>query len=165
MSCAHNAYPIPAWVMSHEQVSAHPASIACVVVKKPCWARAMLIRAAIGSRFLAMHAGQFSVLKPWLLGEVPSLSQAEAARELDLSEGAVKVAVHRMRKRFREVVKAQIAQTVDDPTQVREELRYLVDVLARQPCPPPAADFGGTSAALGPPSARHRSAGETVTEL
>jgi hypothetical protein len=74
---------------------------------------------------------QFSVLKPWLLGEVPSLSQADAALQLDLSEGAVKVAIHRLRKRFREVVKAQIAQTVEDPTQVREELRYLVDVLAQ----------------------------------
>ena len=76
-------------------------------------------------------AAQFALLKPWLMGEVPSLSQAEAARQLGLSEGAVKVAVHRLRKRFREVVKAEIAQTVGDPAQVAEELRYLVEVLCR----------------------------------
>jgi hypothetical protein len=60
-----------------------------------------------------------------------AVSQADEARELDLSEGAVKVAVHRLRKRFRELVKAEIAQTVDSPAQIQEELRYLVEVLAR----------------------------------
>lgn len=65
------------------------------------------------------------------MGEVPALSQAGAARELGLSEGAVKVAVHRLRKRFREVVKAEIAQTVGDSGQVQVELRYLVEVLAQ----------------------------------
>jgi RNA polymerase sigma-70 factor (ECF subfamily) len=74
---------------------------------------------------------QFDALKPWLLGEVASLSQADAARQLGLSEGAVKVAVHRLRKRFRELVKAEIARTVSDARQVAEELRYLVEVLAQ----------------------------------
>jgi RNA polymerase sigma factor (sigma-70 family) len=74
---------------------------------------------------------QFAALKPWLLGEVESLSQAEAARQLGLSEGAVKVAVHRLRKRFRELVKAEIAHTLGDATQVQEELRYLLEVLSQ----------------------------------
>ena len=74
---------------------------------------------------------QFDALKPWLLGEVASLSQADAARQLGLSEGAVKVAVHRLRKRFRELVKAEVAHTVSDAGQVAEELRYLVEVLAQ----------------------------------
>lgn len=100
------------------------------------WATTLVDRAVatLGAEAVAEgKAGPFSVLKPWLLGEVPSLSQADAARQLGLTEGAVKVAVHRLRKRFREVVKAQIAQTVDDLSQVREELRYLVDVLAQWP--------------------------------
>ncbi len=100
------------------------------------WATTVVDRAvaALGAEAEAEGKGRrFCVLKPWLLGEVPSLSQAEAAGELDLSEGAVKVAVHRLRKRFREVVRAQIAQTVDEPAQVQEELRYLVDVLAHSP--------------------------------
>jgi len=47
-----------------------------------------------------------------------------------MNEGAVKVAIHRLRKRFREIVRADIAQTVEGPAQVDEELRYLVEVLA-----------------------------------
>jgi len=46
-----------------------------------------------------------------------------------LTEGAVKVAIHRLRKRFRELVKAEIAQTVGDQDLVQEELRYLLEVL------------------------------------
>ena len=98
------------------------------------WAVTLVDRtvAALATEAEADGKGQqFNVLKPWLLGEVPSLSQADAARELGLSEGAVKVAVHRLRRRFRDLVKAEIAQTVGDPAQVAEELRYLVEVLAQ----------------------------------
>jgi DNA-directed RNA polymerase specialized sigma24 family protein len=75
---------------------------------------------------------QFDTLKPWLLGEVESLSQADAARLLSMTEGAAKVAIHRLRKRFRELVKAEIAQTVDDAAQVQDELRYLLEVLSHE---------------------------------
>jgi RNA polymerase sigma factor (sigma-70 family) len=74
---------------------------------------------------------QFEALKPWLLGEVAGLSQADCARQLSLSEGAVKVAIHRLRKRFRDLVRTEIQQTVGDATQVAEEMRYLVDVLSQ----------------------------------
>lgn len=100
------------------------------------WATKLVDRAvaALGDESVRDGKGrQFTVLKPWLLGEVPALSQADAARELGSSEGAVKVAVHRLRRRFRALVKQEIAQTVDDTGQVNEELRYLVDVLARTP--------------------------------
>ncbi len=72
---------------------------------------------------------QFAVLKPWLLGDVAGLRQAEAAARLGWTENAVRVAVHRLRRRFRDLVKQEIAQTVDDSTQVHEELRYLIEVL------------------------------------
>jgi RNA polymerase sigma-70 factor (ECF subfamily) len=74
---------------------------------------------------------QFDALKPWLLGEVESLSQADAARRLGMTEGAAKVAIHRLRKRFRDLVKAEIVQTVDDAAQVQHELRYLLEVLSQ----------------------------------
>jgi RNA polymerase sigma-70 factor (ECF subfamily) len=48
-----------------------------------------------------------------------------------MTEGAAKVAIHRLRKRFRELVKAEIAQTVDDPAQIQDELRYLLEVLSQ----------------------------------
>jgi len=98
------------------------------------WATTLVDRAVamLGSEAEREGKGvQFTALKPWLLGEVPSLSQADVARQLGITEGAVKVAVHRLRKRFRELVKAEIAQTVGDTAQVAEELRYLVEVLAQ----------------------------------
>ena len=59
-----------------------------------------------------------------------NLSQAEAAAELGMSTGAVKVAVHRLRKGFGEAVRAEVAQTVDNEDEVTEELRYLIEVLS-----------------------------------
>jgi len=75
-------------------------------------------------------AEQFDALKPWLMGESPSMSQSEAARQLGLSEGAVKVVIHRLRKRFRDTVRTEIAQTLRDPSMVVEELRHLVEALS-----------------------------------
>jgi RNA polymerase sigma factor (sigma-70 family) len=73
---------------------------------------------------------QFEALKPWLTGDNENLSQADAARELDCSETTVKVAIHRLRKRFRELVKAEIRQTMNDPTQVADELACLMTALS-----------------------------------
>jgi DNA-directed RNA polymerase specialized sigma24 family protein len=98
------------------------------------WAVTLVERALdvlAGELASAGKGEQFDTLKPWLLGEVESLSQADAARQLGLTEGAAKVAVHRLRKRFRELVKAEIVQTMDDAAQVQDELRYLVEVLAQ----------------------------------
>lgn len=74
---------------------------------------------------------QFNVLKPWLSFESDPGSQAAAAAELGINEGAVKVAVHRLRRRFRELVRAEIAQTVPEGEDVAAELRHLIDSLAR----------------------------------
>ena len=71
----------------------------------------------------------FDALKPWLTAEADSTPQAVAAEKLGLSVEAVKVAVHRLRKRFREAVKAEIAQTVSDSSDVREELDALMAAL------------------------------------
>lgn len=77
-----------------------------------------------------MRRAHFAVLKPWLLGDVAGRTQAEAAERLGWTENAVRVAVHRLRRRFRELIKQEITQTVDDPAQVQEELRYLLGVLS-----------------------------------
>ncbi len=97
------------------------------------WALAIMARAleALQKEFTAAgKADQFDALKPWLMGEAPSMSQADAARHLGLSEGAVKVVIHRLRKRFRDAVRAEIAQTLRDPSLVDEELRHLIEALA-----------------------------------
>ena len=72
---------------------------------------------------------QFEVLKPWLAGDVASLPQVEAARTLSMSEGAVKVTIHRLRKRFGEHVRAQISETLRNPAQTEEELAHLIAAL------------------------------------
>ena len=99
------------------------------------WALAVVNRgiAAIEKEFAASgKEEQFNSIKPWLMGESPSMSQGDAARALGISEGAVKVAIHRVRKRFRDAVRADIAQTLRDPAPalVDEELRHLVAALS-----------------------------------
>ena len=49
-----------------------------------------------------------------------------------MTEGAVKVAVHRLRRRYRELLRAEIAETVDDPAAIGDEMRYLVTALLAQ---------------------------------
>lgn len=98
------------------------------------WATALVDRAVAALAGESQAAGrgeQFNALKPWLLGNLADRSQADAARDMGMSEGAFKVAIHRLRQRFRDLVKAEIAQTVADPAQVVEELRYLVEVLTQ----------------------------------
>ncbi len=98
------------------------------------WALAVMDRAleTLAAEFAAAEkADQFAMLKPWLVGDAAALPQSEAAARLGLSESAIKVAIHRLRKRFREVIRAEIAQTVGDAAAVDTELRYLVEVLAQ----------------------------------
>ena len=74
---------------------------------------------------------QFEYLKAYLTGEQPQLSYAETAAHMGMSEGAVKVAVHRLRRRFRDLVRDEIAQTVESPEDVEDELRHLWSAVAR----------------------------------
>ena len=86
--------------------------------------------AALAAEWAARdQTAAFQLLKPWLLGESPGRSRAETAAGLGLSEGALKVAIHRLRRRFRDLVKAEIAQTVTSPDEAQAELHYLVEVL------------------------------------
>ena len=68
----------------------------------------------------------FNVLKPVLSGEPVGKPYAEIAAEFGLSESAIKVAVHRMRKRFGELVRAEVAETLQNPAEVVDELRHLI---------------------------------------
>lgn len=73
---------------------------------------------------------QFTHLKPWLVGDAPHLSQVEVSTALGMTESAVKVAVHRLRRRFGELVRREIAQTLCNPAQADEELAHLVRALS-----------------------------------
>lgn len=67
----------------------------------------------------------FEQLKPFLMAGKSDIPYAQAAASLGLNEGAVRVAVHRLRKRYRELLRQEIAQTLSDPAQIEEELRAL----------------------------------------
>ena len=73
----------------------------------------------------------FEALHPCLVGDRTSQPYASLAATLGVSEGTVKSAVHRLRQRYRQLLREEIASTVDGPEAVDEELRYLVTVLAR----------------------------------
>lgn len=93
------------------------------------WAVTLLDRAMakLQADYVAAGKGElFHRLKGILLSEGTAQVYRELAGPLGLSEGAVKVAVHRLRQRFRDAVRAEIAQTVATPAEVDEELRCLM---------------------------------------
>lgn len=97
------------------------------------WALAVMERALANVEKNMIAAGkesQFVILKPWLNGDGPALSQTDAAAELGMSIGALKVAIHRLRQQFRDAVRHEIAQTLEDGGNIDEELRYLIEVLS-----------------------------------
>jgi RNA polymerase sigma-70 factor (ECF subfamily) len=74
----------------------------------------------------------FDCLKVLLPGERGSEPYAQIAADFQMTEGAVKVAVHRLRQRYRELLRAEIAQTVGSPGEVDDELRQLFAALRLQ---------------------------------
>ena len=73
---------------------------------------------------------QFDLLKGFLTGENVGMRYREVGEQLGMSEEAVKVTVHRMRRRFGQILRNQIAETVADPQEVDEEIGYLLGVLS-----------------------------------
>lgn len=97
------------------------------------WALALLERTLSRLRAEFAQAGkarEFTHLKPFLTLARADISYAQAAAATGLSEGAARVAVHRLRQRYRELFREEIARTVADPAEVDAELRHLVAVLA-----------------------------------
>lgn len=76
------------------------------------------------------HPEHFERFKVFLLGKSEA-PYAALAREMNTSEGALKVAVHRFRKRYRDLFRREIADTVCDPADVESEIRAMAAALAR----------------------------------
>lgn len=74
----------------------------------------------------------FQALEPCLVGSRNTQPYAVLAAELGMTEGAARVAVCRLRERYRECLKAEVAQTVASAAEVDEELRHLLRVMARR---------------------------------
>ena len=99
------------------------------------WALTVLEQVMVALREDYRSAGReavFEALKPLLTQPGNALPYAEIGTQLGMTEAAVKVAVHRLRLRYRELLRKEIAETVANPGEVEDELRYLFAALARQ---------------------------------
>jgi RNA polymerase sigma factor (sigma-70 family) len=97
------------------------------------WALTLLERALCRLRAEADAAGrarQFEQLRDFLTTGTGESHYAEAAANLGMTAGAVGVAVHRMRHRYGELVREEIAQTVADPAEIEDEIRWLFAVVS-----------------------------------
>jgi RNA polymerase sigma-70 factor (ECF subfamily) len=96
------------------------------------WALTLLERTLHALRQEHAESGKlrmFEACKAFLTGEHDAPSMRSVAEELDMSEGAVKVAVHRLRQKYREQLRNQIGQTVASADEIDDELRCLLEAL------------------------------------
>jgi RNA polymerase sigma factor (sigma-70 family) len=96
------------------------------------WALTVLEQALARVRQAAREShteAQFEALKPYLTGEAGRTRYAEVAERLGMSEGSVRAAVLRLRKRFGKALRAEISETVSDPSEVDDEIRRMLSVI------------------------------------
>jgi RNA polymerase sigma factor (sigma-70 family) len=98
------------------------------------WALSLLDRSTAALRSECAAAGKelvFTHLQGFLGGERSPGGYAHVAEALGTTEGAIKVTVHRLRRRLREILKEHVAATVSDDAEIEDELRHLMSVLGR----------------------------------
>jgi RNA polymerase sigma factor (sigma-70 family) len=96
------------------------------------WALALIDRVMTTLRADLARSGKeatFDQLKGLLMGEKEEGGYAHIARALGTTEGALKVTVHRLRRKFQNALRAEITATVSDDSEIDEEIRYLIGVL------------------------------------
>jgi RNA polymerase sigma-70 factor (ECF subfamily) len=122
------------WAAAEERFDLEPATHASPdKLFEKQWAMTLLadvLRRLEGEYQSEGKTDLFAALKQTLLGLRESQPYAELALKLGMNESAVKVTVHRLRKRYRELIHDEIANTLDDPREVEAEMRYLFQVLA-----------------------------------
>ena len=77
------------------------------------------------------NGDRYELLKPHLVGDSDTGRYAKTAEQLGTTESAVKMAVSRLRKRYRELLRDEIAQTVSDEKEIDDEIRELFDALRK----------------------------------
>ena len=97
------------------------------------WALTLLAEAEsrLESEFAAAgKTTELRLLKPYLTANLAAIPYPEIAAALPTTEGAARVALHRLRKRFREIFRETIADTVATPEEIESECRYVMEILA-----------------------------------
>ena len=97
------------------------------------WALTLLERVLARLRQDHVSAGKaelFDHLKGFLTGDSAAVPYADVAKASGMTEGAVKVAVHRLRRHFRDTLVQEIAETVSDPADIDAEIEYLLKAVS-----------------------------------
>jgi RNA polymerase sigma-70 factor (ECF subfamily) len=97
------------------------------------WALSLLDRVLSKLRMEFVSAGrgdEFNRLAPFLRKDADSGGYDAMADEMGVSAGALRMAVHRMRRRYRHLMREEIAETVSNPQDIDEEIRFLLSVLS-----------------------------------
>jgi RNA polymerase sigma-70 factor (ECF subfamily) len=122
------------WAAAEQRFDLEPATtLAPDRLFEKHWALTLLgeVLSRLEREYQAEGKGRlFAAIKETLLGRRESQPYAELAETLGMNEGALKVAVHRLRKRYRELIRAEIANTLDPSEDVEAEMRHLFQVLA-----------------------------------
>lgn len=115
------------------------------------WALTVLRRAMESLQQECIHEGRgefFEEAKPWLTGDAGHGDQKDLARRIGMNETGLKVAIHRLRRRFRDWLRAEIAATLEHPEGIESELQALFAALERKsmnpgnPSPVPRQETG-----------------------
>jgi len=98
------------------------------------WALTVVARALESLRHECVAEGRadfFEQVKPWLTGDAAHGDQSALAASRGMNANALKVAVHRLKRRFRQLLRAEVASTLADPELVEDEMRALFAALGR----------------------------------
>lgn len=118
-------------LFDEEQEPASPLTPALAFEKT--WAQTLLNR--VMQRLREEHregsrAELFEHLQSQLWGETATIPYEELSKRLGVSNVQLRVAAHRMRQRYREILREEIAQTVSGPEEIEDEIRYLLQVVS-----------------------------------
>ena len=97
------------------------------------WALTLLERVLVRLRDEHSSVGKaelFDQLKGFLTGDAEAVPYRDVAKTLEMTEGAVRVAVHRLRREFRDMLIQEIAETVSDPADINAEIEYLLKAVS-----------------------------------
>jgi RNA polymerase sigma factor (sigma-70 family) len=118
------------WETAHARYQIDPADqLSPDKLFDRAWAVTVLERVLARLRAESSKEGKshlFEQLRPFLMLGKGAIPYAQAAADLGMNEGAVRVAVHRLRRQYRELLHQELAQTLSDPAQVEEEMRALL---------------------------------------
>jgi len=129
---AHRHVPLDTELAERRYQVEPEAGVSADKVYERRWALTLLDRtmSRLRQEFVtADKLAEFEQLKVFLTAESGAIAYSDVATRMGMNEGALRVAVHRLRRRFREVFREEIAHTVSDPGEIEAEVHHLLTAL------------------------------------